>query len=268
MTNIDKYLERFEAYYNGELTQQEEEAFKNTLANDPDMKLAWKEYKALMDALSDKEAVSLRLKLEDTFYKHQGGKIRRLSHSLWFRLSAAAVILVIMGTICYFFCSSKFEQDNFTNESNISITDSTDMIINDSQEDITAHHADTQKEELEVEDKNTQQIASIYEQEIYQISPVFAELLNNVYRSNWFKLRSPKDSVIFSSSDSIEFNWETNIEEALYFDILDRNGKVIYKHKEPITSPWTFCPDLDPAIYMFRFATMEEPVWLGVMVRR
>ncbi len=110
------------------------------------------------------------------------------------------------------------------------------------------------------------QIASIYDSEEYQISPVFAELLHNVYRGNWFSLTSPEDSTIFRSGDSIAFKWETDIQEPMYFDILDRHGNVVYKHSDTLSNPWHYKPQLSPAIYMFRFSTEDQPVWMGVMV--
>jgi hypothetical protein len=71
---------------------------------------------------------------------------------------------------------------------------------------------------------------------------------------------------MFSPGEALIFSWETNITLPLYFDVLDRHGQVVYKHATPITAPWTYHPELDPAIYMYRFATEAQPVWMGVMV--
>ena len=61
--------------------------------------------------------------------------------------------------------------------------------------------------------------ASIFDQEEYQISPVYAELLHNVYRSNWFRVISPADSTLLIKGDNIVYAWETNIKEPIYFEV-------------------------------------------------
>jgi hypothetical protein len=265
MKTIDKYLKRFEAYQNGDLNPAEVEVFIQALEQDSEMLDAWNEYKDMMDAFSDKEAVSLRKKLEGAFYGQQDNKVRIISQSIGFRVATAAVVIVVMGALLYFFCSS--EQPFFNMAEETILIDTVDIekvkiVTNDNLKTDTTDLI-TEPEELF---KHEAQIASIFEKEQYQISPVFAELLNSVYRSGWFRIKTPVDSIVFFPGDSLVFSWETNIEEAMYFDILDRNGQVMYKHPSPVNSPWTFIPKLDPAIYMIRFATEDEPVWMGVIV--
>jgi len=267
MTTIEKYLPIFEAYVNGELNAVDKQAFEKNLQQNSKVLAAWTEYRAMMDAFSDKEAISLRLKLDETFNRQQQGqRIKHLSNNIWFRLSAAAVIIIIMGCILYFFCSDGRRLENFA-ESHEAISADTlkpgqELALTDSLV------ADTGRSSIVLisEDEPPAQIASLFDREEYQISPVFAELLHNVYRSGWFHLITPGDSVMFSPGDSLAFSWETNIHEPLYFDILDRQGRVVYKHPQSITSPWKYMPKLSPAIYMYRFATKEQPVWMGVMV--
>jgi len=265
MKAINKYLEQFEAYQNGDLAPEEVQAFLKARDQNQEMLDAWNEYSDMMKALSDREAVSLRGKLEGAFYKQQDNKIRFMSQSVWLRASSAAMIMVVMGALLYFFCSN--------NNSFFGLSDDQQLGISDTNSSINIYPHDTVdnqdavipiKEVVKVQKKD--KIASIYSNEEYQISPIFVELLHNVYRSGWFDLRSPQDSVIFTSGDSIVFSWETNIRNPVYFDILDRNGKVVFKHPNPISTPWTYKPDLSPAIYMLRFSTEEQPVWMGVMV--
>ncbi len=171
-----------------------------------------------------------------------------------------------MGGLLYFFCSNGLPATRFTEQPLLITGDSALIIQNEDVSDsIFGEGRVAPKIETEIQ-PGSEQLASIYDKEEYQISPVFAELLHNVYRSNWFRLTSPEDSVFFSTGDSLIFSWETNIEEPLYFDILDRNGTVVYRHPEKVTGPWSHSPDLDPAIYMYRFATGDQPVWVGVMV--
>ncbi|MEE4255673.1 MAG: hypothetical protein V2I47_01410 [Bacteroidales bacterium] len=263
MTNIDKYLKEFEDFSQGHLSEQEKVAFEEKLATDQEMQGAWKEYQSIMKALSDKESVSLRVLLNRISSRdRQGVKIHKLSNSLWFRLSAAAMFIVFIGCLLYFFCTKR-NQEFATNDGLIDTLimepgDSNTLVFNDTNPAIV-------KENQGI---HSPQIASIYDDDRYQIAPTYAELLHNVYRSNWFRLTSPEDSVLFSQGDSITFSWESNIYEPLYFDILDRHGSVIYRKTNPIQSPWTFKPILDPAIYMYRFSTKDQPVWMGVMVGR
>lgn len=265
MTKIKKYLKRFEAYQNGDLNPPDAQAFIKALEQDQEMHDAWIEYLDMMDAFSDKEAVSLRSTLENAFYKQQTNRIRFISQNVWFRISAAAIVIVVMGALLYFFCSNKPEFWKLTDDTMLVVTDSSN-INNSLKKDSIWHDTAVAPNKPQIVGVAEMQIASIYDNEQYQISPVFAELLHNVYRSGWFRITTPEDSMMFSPGDSLMFSWETNIENALYFDVLDRNGQVVYKHPDSISSPWVYTPKLSPAIYMFRFATENEPVWMGVIV--
>ena len=263
MTTTNKYLKRFEAYQNGELDPGEVKAFKRALGSDEEMLLAWKEYQAMIDAWSDKEAISLRIALEKA-YTEQGNKgIVQLSQNIWFRASAAAVIIILTGCLMYFFCSNGLKQNTVAEEENSTLHD---IIPTPVHTDTTMLITVPINQQIETNESEQDQIASIFDKEEYQISAVFAELLNNVYRSNWFMLKTPADSAMIHPGENIVFSWETNIKAQIYFDVLDRNGQVIYKQQGPVNSPWTYIPTLDPAIYMFRFATEEEPVWMGVVI--
>lgn len=261
MTKTDKYLERFDRYLHGEVSEEEARAFDLALEGDATMRKAWQEYKDMMAAFADKEMVSLRVKL-NAVYDHYFGEpvVRQLFTNKWYKISAAVVVIIIIASLLYF----GNQQDG--EELAIQVPDI--HIV-----DTTAVHADTAEMILpempeEPQIPKEKQLASLYDDERYQISPVYAELLHTVYRSGWFRLSSPPDSAIFAPDDSLVFAWETNITEPLYFDVLDRKGKVIYKHTGSINSPWTYKPQLPPAIYMFRFATENEPVWMGAGVAK
>ncbi len=68
MTTIKKYLHSFEAYVNGEYGTIEKKAFENNLEQDSAMRAAWDEYRLMMDAFADKEAIRLRLLLNEAFH--------------------------------------------------------------------------------------------------------------------------------------------------------------------------------------------------------
>lgn len=263
MANIDKYLKRFEGYQNGDLSSEEEKAFTHSLSQDKDMNAAWKEYLKMMEAFSDKEAISLRVKLESTYLLHHKNRQKKLSQSLWFRASAAAIIIVAMGSLLYFFCSGK---SNLFIWNDNTLMVKTDTLETKQTDTLNPTSKDIIRQEDQIIDSKIQTAFSIYDNETYQINPVFEQLLHNTYRGDWFRMESPKDSIECFSGDHISFAWKTNITDSTYFDILDRNGRVVYKHDVPIVSPWKYIIKLDPAIYMFRISTRNEPIWLGVLV--
>lgn len=263
MSRIEKYIKEFEGYLHGDWDDHKKAAFNKRLEDDTEMQEAWKEYQAITDAISDNESVSFRLMLNNIYNsRFRQGRTQYLNSNIWFRLSAAAVVIVIVGCLLYFFCTRQV-QEFATNDATID----TLIVIPEDTSSRMAKQSDLEIETNEIE-THSPQIASIYEDERYQIDPAYAELLHNVYRSHWFSLSSPSDSVHFQNGDSITFSWESNIYEPIYFDVLDRAGKVVYKHKDSIESPWTYTPFLDPAIYMFRFSTKDQPIWMGVMVGR
>jgi hypothetical protein len=268
MTTIEKYLKQFEAYFNGNLDQSKINAFEELIGNDNEIHAAWIEYCSVMEACADEEAISLRSKLEKAYHRQYVPNSR--VHSLnkqWIKVAAVVVMVILVGSLLFF---------PITHNVNLSPQNA---VILYSDSTLGNKTADTTQDFIYEKDNplslngNTNieakpvELASIFDLEEYQISPVFAELLHNVYRSNWFRITSPKDSIMFGDGDSILFSWETNIRDSMYFDILDRNGNVIFKKSEAITSPWTFTPNLSPAIYMYRFSTKDQPIWVGVIVK-
>jgi hypothetical protein len=275
MTTFNNYLKRFEAFQNGDLDAEESISFKQDLEKDSEMRKAWKEYSAIMKAISDREAISLRDLLEKTYLKNFKEKRWIHSKAIWFRASAAALVIFATVTLLYFFCDR--EQSLFISNQ-LSVVKS-DGKESDLKEEVLSEKITPNEERtlLMTEDSSMKQFdeatnnenevtASIYDKEEYQINPVYKELLNTIYRGGWFKLLNPGDSILIDSGDKIYFKWETNISDSIYFDILDRNGQVVYTHMPAVSSPWIIEKSLDPAIYMYRFSTKEEPLWLGVMV--
>jgi len=265
MRSVDKYLKRFEAFKNGELTPEEVDSFHEQLSIDQEMAQAWGEYNDMLLAFSDKDAISLREKLDKAFEELQDRKVKKLDFSAWYRVAASIAFVIVMGAILYFYCSSNMEFKQLAihpKEQVESTSDHEEALLTNTEDtsDIILTHGLSDNTEIAK--------ASLYDREEYQISPIYRELLHNVYRNAYFSLSSPADSIVFSRGDSILFTWETNIREGIYFDILDRNGIVVYTHSEVVTSPWKFVPDLNPAIYMFRFATQDEPIWMGVLVEK
>lgn len=263
MSRIDKYLKEFDDYLSGDWDDKEKDEFKKRLDGDQDMQNAWKEYQSILNSISDRDAVSFRIMLNRVYNKQiRNNRIHRLSNNIWFRLSAAAVFILFIGCLLYFFCTNRGQE--FTQ--NDEVADTLIMIPEDSG--TIVDYVKNPAAEKVIKEVTSTQIASIYDDERYQIAPAYAELLHNVYRSNWFNLTSPEDSILFSSGDSISFSWDSNIYEPLYFDVLDRKGRVVHRHKDSIESPWVYKPVLEPAIYMYRFSTKDQPVWMGVMVGR
>jgi hypothetical protein len=265
MTSTNNYLQLFEDYINGDMDALARRAFEEALEHDREMRAAWEEYNAMMQAFSDKEAIALRLQLEEAYSRQSHDyKLKYMPRNLWFRLSAAGVLILIVLSIWYFI-GQREETPSFSNNNKGILTDSTSLAEGGRPDSLTTDR-NAQNDSSTAEDIPQKQIACLYDREEYQISAVYAELLHSVYRSSWFHLLTPADSVIFAPGDSLQFIWETNIKDSLYFDVLDRHGSVIFKQKGAITSPFIYKPKLPPAIYMFRFATQNEPIWMGVMM--
>lgn len=261
-TKTEKYLRLFETFSNGEMGTEAIRDFEDSLKSDLEMSAAWSEYQRVLEAIKDHEAISLRIILDKEFEDHWADKNIRTISSSRIKWSAAAVVLILLGSLIYFFCSNK-EPDNYANKvedkkSGISII-SEDMAKQDSL------NRTPNKDIHEKKVPESDQIALLYEKEEYKISPMYSELLNNVYRNTWFKLITPKDSIFVEKNEFILFTWETSIKDSIYFDVLNRKGRVIYRHNVSVESPWSYKAALTPAIYMFRFSTKEQPVWMGVM---
>ncbi|MCU0370140.1 MAG: hypothetical protein MUC31_01890 [Bacteroidales bacterium] len=97
-----KYLRKFDKYHDGEMEPEEKAAFELSLSQDPELNNSYKEYISILDALRDRDALDLRIKLkeirDETTRNKQGNDFFRHSYN-WLWMAALLTIIISFTVI-------------------------------------------------------------------------------------------------------------------------------------------------------------------------
>jgi hypothetical protein len=276
-----KYLEIIEKYLSGELSEQEAKDFEKELMSNKRLVFEFEEYNKIREAIKDKESIKLRKQLSEL-----GNNPKPSYHFTRIRsipaeriLLAAAVILVLI--VAGFILARMINRDVSPADEIADIGESNDLYspydtIDSTQNinDLTLTH-DTPSVDDTVDLLLAGDIAATYDllasmnvQDLkgpeYQVPLFYSELLGTNLRSVYFSLTEPEDSAIFHSGDEIKFIWEEDSDEPLILDLIDHNGKVIYKSDSLNDNEFLFKEKLKPGVYVVRFRTVDEIIYLNV----
>ena len=213
-----KYLDLFEKFSNGEMTSEEASSFEQQLKDDAEMAAAYQEYGQILEALDDKETLSLMAKLREIREEEskKGGRHRFLNTgNNWIWLAALLTIVV-------------------------SFTIIVSMLI---------YNYTTNR-------KNTKLTAAAMEEKAR--ANLNAELMKYGMRTHGMTLEEPSDSSSFIVKGDIFFKWTVDSTYNLLMDVLDDEGKIVFKSHRPIESPFVFRKKLKEGIYIFRFRDDKE----------
>lgn len=220
-------LKLFERYFNRQMDEKERIIFEKRLDNEEPLKSEFEEYKAIYEAIGDKESVELRKQLKRIGIsyrenKEKGGAERNLYSFFW--IAALLIICLSVVSITYLLVNSSL----------------TSQVVG-----------------LKLGAENVQS-------ERYHLEPAYEEMMRYRVRSENFSLESPRDSIVIDRKTSIVFRWHSGIKEPIVLDILNKYGKVIFSSKEGLKSPFTLNKIIPPGIYVFRFRTASETLYSGL----
>lgn len=109
-----KYLKQFEMYNNDEMEPEEKAAFEKSLSLNMELNSSFKEYLSILDAIRDRDAMDLRIKLKEIREENS----RNISGSDFFRHSynwlwmAALLTIMISFTVIVSLLITKTGSDN------------------------------------------------------------------------------------------------------------------------------------------------------------
>jgi hypothetical protein len=92
-----------------------------------------------------------------------------------------------------------------------------------------------------------------------------AEINRYESRNINFVLLAPKDSSIVVFNNELVFHWTNDSVEALTFELISRNGQVVFKTRRPVTSPFVLKHPVPEGFYVLRFRWEDKSVFRGVL---
>jgi hypothetical protein len=114
--------------------------------------------------------------------------------------------------------------------------------------------------------KSDEQLAfELNPMEIEKYSALDRELLRFEQRNIDFKLESPGNSIFINRKDPLVFKWTVDSTNPLIFEVIDREGKIIFSSKKPVKSPYLIDEKLPVGMLVYRFRTAIESYHIGFM---
>ena len=220
-------LKIFERYLNQEMGEEESGAFEASLAEDLSLKAEFEEYKRIYDAISDQEVLNLRRELKKISgsVRQKPGTGRFRGIDLgWFWLAALLIISLSVVSVTYLWVNSPLS---------------------------------SQFQGMLLGSKNMRE-------HIYTLEPAFEELFRYRVRSEDFILDQPKDSAVMEKNSEIRFIWHNPSAQDVFFDVLNRNGRIVFTSGRPVESPFHLDRSLQRGVYIYRFRTTSRTLHMGL----
>jgi hypothetical protein len=93
-----KNLALFEKYYNDEMDPEARKAFEESLSSDPELNASFREYLSIYEAINDKDALDLRIKLRELREENsKGGNVSDFFMQGYNWVWVAALLVVIIS---------------------------------------------------------------------------------------------------------------------------------------------------------------------------
>jgi hypothetical protein len=205
------------------MNPEEREQFESDLKINPFLKREYEEYKAVYDAIGDKETLELRRQMKEIargFEKGEGWIGIRKIRNEWVWL--AALIIVSLSII---FVVHSLVNSPFTSQY-LALRDGARNISNGT----------------------------------FRLDPVYDDMMRYRLRSTEFILECPRDSLVVEKKSDVLFRWTTSIEGPFILEILNRHGALVFSSATPISSPYTFSKNIPVGVYIVRIRTATQAV--------
>ena len=95
-----------------------------------------------------------------------------------------------------------------------------------------------------------------------------AELMKYGMRTHGMKLVHPADTSSMIVRGDLLFEWTVDSTYNLLLDVMNSDGKIVFKSRRHLTSPYLFTKDLKEGFYIFRFRDNKETFSLSMFYMR
>lgn len=225
----DRNLMKVEKYLNGEMKPRERQRFEEELLHNAALKMTFDRVKEIYTLLEDTESLQLRQQLQSIFRKYPGdGHTRPIIPAGLKWIIAAAVIIILVGVATVTL---------FTIRYNVWLKDP----------------------------KAFENSAGLFRRDLFTLPPAYADLMKYQVRSDRFTLRQPADSAMLTTKSDIIFKWDSFYDDPLTLEVINRNGRLVYKSSRPVSSPYLLPTRLNRGVYIVRFRSEYEAIHYSVI---
>jgi hypothetical protein len=256
MIENDKIAEWIDRYNRNDLRGKELEEFMELLKQDPELRKEVKLDKELNDLFREKDEIDLRRKL----MKHRiPNRENGINYPLI--LLAASVIILITLTIFFYFMI-RIEDEPALREREYTYYPADTSLFRERGQGESLHGdvilpTDDQK----IVEKLERELLSMRED--FEIYPPYESLVAEVYRSEEFRLITPRSPAVFEKGEIIDFTWKPAANQVNVI-ILNNRGKEIHRSEQVITGKLSFKTEkLSPGLYYVKFIGREEIVFFS-----
>jgi hypothetical protein len=218
-----KYLKIIERYFNGEMDQQEREKFESDIGSNTLMRREYEEYKAVYEAIGDRESLELRRQLKDIARGFEKGEgrigTRRVLHE-WYWIAALLIISVSIVAVVHSLMNSP----------------------------VTGQYL-AMRETVRTIGNGT-----------FKLDPVYDDMMRYRIRSSDFMLECPRDSMVVEKKSDVLFRWTTSVSGPFVLEIMNRHGEIIFFSDSPLTNPYVFSKNIPVGVYIVRIRTATQAV--------
>ena len=223
-----QHVRVFERYSNGQMDSLEKAGFEERLRQDEAFRKEFEEYNEIYESIADTEMIELRKQLRKIsrgMRKEQGGGSPGGMDRKWFWLAAVLIVSLSIVSMTYLWVNSP----------------------------------------RSVWFQGVGWVAGNPDSLLYSLEPSYEELVRYRVRSEDFHLDQPRDSLVVRKNTSIHFEWRTSLEEPVFFDVLNKSGRLVYSKVTSVNSPYVLKKNLPRGIYVYRFRTEQVTLHTGLL---
>jgi hypothetical protein len=98
----------------------------------------------------------------------------------------------------------------------------------------------------------------------FQVSPIMLSMLGENTRAEFLEVDYPKDSTIFENKQTIDFSWNSNINEAIKLKIFNYKDELVFESKVLEHNKLKITENLLPGAYIWKIESSNEIFHLGL----
>ena len=267
MNENEKLPEWIYRFNNTELKGKELEKFLAMMEKDPSLRKEVRLEKELTEALTEKEIILLRKKLQKA---KSFKEIEPYTYYLYF-LAACAVILIIMliQAITEFNTATRkaLEPLQALNRSSWGKPSNGEMMNPDQMEIDKATIDSILAREGRGDSSIRKQIRAMMAAK-YSPFPEYEGLVGEINRANDFRLLSPQMNEKFRNDEEIQFIWETSSFHPITIIITDNHGLKVKERSSIKEKSVSLGPFSSPGLYYFKIIEDDDLIYFGKLTIR
>jgi hypothetical protein len=98
----------------------------------------------------------------------------------------------------------------------------------------------------------------------FQVSPIMLSMLGENTRAEFLEVDYPKDSAIFENKQTIDFSWNSNINDDIKLKIFNYKNELVFESEVLAHNKLKIPENLPPGAYIWKIESLNEIFHLGL----